>query len=351
MFLARRSASYIQHPAWYRAYFQCGHESPAALSFLAVRRDSALVAVFPVAYRRRSGILRRAGLPISKVITATDCCIAEGENGAEIWRFVREGAQSIEGCGWDVFAAGGRGHLASSDIHSCLHGNHRLTLRTPHVESCATLRVRDYAEVQGTLSKKFRYSLRRGHRELEQLGTTRFRICAGADDVADGLEAFVRLEQAGWKGNADSRRAGYNNGAAIANTEWKLTFFRHFVQEMAADSLAEICQVLVGEQLVGSQLTFVIGDTAYVLKTTYDENIKDASIGHLMLENSLQRYACDHSTIRTINLVSNYPWVRKWRPDVQPYYRLSDFRATPSGVAGAARARLRSYFNARPSTR
>ena len=63
MFLARRSASYIQHPAWYRAYFQCGHESPAALSFLAVRRDSALE------YLNRSLILEPDQPRIQELVT------------------------------------------------------------------------------------------------------------------------------------------------------------------------------------------------------------------------------------------------------------------------------------------
>lgn len=53
------------------------------------------------------------------------------------------------------------------------------------------------------LSKKTRYNLRRGRRQVEDLGKTEYRLCETPDQVSAFTEPFVRLHQAHWEAAGD----------------------------------------------------------------------------------------------------------------------------------------------------
>ena len=340
-----------QHPAWFQAHFEGrndpeqSHQVDADIAFFAAYRKSQLVGVFPTQWRRRSGLLRHAGLPHAQGMSRTDCCVSEAEDRAALWQQVW---QQVANRNWDVYVVAGDGITADAHMFECMDntppGQREIS---PIGLRCGFLDVKPYAEIQAGLKKKFRSNLRRAQTQLDKLGSASFEVHRAGDSLLSAFDAFVALEMAGWKGSATSAKQGYNAGAAIGLYEWKHRFYQTLVSELGAHGCAEVCLLRVDERIIGGQISFPLGDTFYIMKTAYDESARSVSAGHLMIANTLQR--CSEARFRQINLVSDYDWVRGWNPRYESYYRIDQFNHTLRGRVGWLRHKIRGGVPPRKS--
>lgn len=356
------ACSLYQHPAWFRAHYEglgelaqsaaqsAAHspdESPvdADITFFSVYRDNLLVAIFPIQWRRRSGLLRHAGMPHAQGMSRADCCVAEHEDKPMLWQHVW---QQIATKNWDVFVIAGDGITSDAHIFECLN-TAQLARRQISANGlrCGLLDVKPYEEILAGLKKKFRSNLRRSHTQLNKLGEASFDVYQEGQSLTDAFDAFVALEMSGWKGASTVQKDGYNAGAAIGNYDWKYRFYLSLVTQLGARGCAEICLLTVEDRVIGGQISFMMGNTYYIMKTAYDEQARSVSAGHLMIANTLQR--CHDKDIGLINLISDYEWVRTWNPRYEPYYRIDQFSPTLRGHIGWLRHRLRGGVPERKS--
>ncbi len=132
----------------------------------------------------------------------------------------------------------------------------------------------DETYLEGTLTGRSAKALRRQRRNLErELGPVVARDVARSGDrdaVAREIEAFLRMESAGWKGRA---------GTAMASTPSHAAFWREACQALADAGRLEQWQLVAGDVVVARQCHVRDGDTVFHLKTTYDESLARRSPG------------------------------------------------------------------------
>jgi CelD/BcsL family acetyltransferase involved in cellulose biosynthesis len=329
--------SFNHHPVWFDAYFNCDPDQPVELEFRCVYRDQILVALFPLT-RHRGRLVTRARLPVNQWIYTTDCVVSDRENKQELWRFVcRESART--GDGWDLFTVGADGSLATSHIFACMPQPGPLVSLRPRVERCTVIDVIDYdVAIQG-LKKKFRSNLNRGKRRLNEKGGMEFRRVTDPAGLDQAFTEFVELELDGWKGQEGEPKEGYPTPSAIGLYDWKERFYRNVVNGFGKLGATEICLLSIDGRTIGAQITVVLNQVSYLLKTTYDESVEGASPGQLLIDYLFQQYARE-GNVREINLITDYPYFRHWNPRHLTYYRLQQFSRSPRGLLARVRTGL-----------
>ena len=120
------------------------------------------------------------------------------------------------------------------------------------------------------LGRKKRRELARQRRRLEEHGTLELTVLTEPEAVADGLEAFLRLEAAGWKGRA---------GTATLQRADRAAFLRRAVAGMAAAGEARLYRLDLNGRPLATGIAFTAGPRAWFWKITYDEAFARSSPG------------------------------------------------------------------------
>lgn len=123
----------------------------------------------------------------------------------------------------------------------------------------------------GSTRKKLRQSWNR----LSALGETQVVNVRTRDAALAGLEIFMRLEAASWKGN---------NGTAILNSTSDAAFTRRFVGDMAAKGNASVALLEVDGSAIAAQVLLYCGTTAYTWKIAHDDAFSKYSPGALVVD-------------------------------------------------------------------
>jgi CelD/BcsL family acetyltransferase involved in cellulose biosynthesis len=133
-------------------------------------------------------------------------------------------------------------------------------------------------------------SLARRLRRLEEQGTVTFSALDG--ESAEGrqaLEAFLALEQRGWKGR---------RGTALASRPHSLAFVRAAL-EGGTNGPAFLIECLrVDDRPIALNINLVAQGTAYTIKTTYDEAYAAFSPGVLLDWNTIRLGTTENSILR-----------------------------------------------------
>ena len=126
---------------------------------------------------------------------------------------------------------------------------------------------------QRALSRREQKSFERRRRRLAELGSFEIATLTAAEEVDAWCEAYLALENAGWKGH---------NGTAFASNPRDTVFFRTmFRQAFAAGRLSSTAVVSNGQK-IAIQILLHAGRGAYAYKTTYDESFSSFGPGALL---------------------------------------------------------------------
>ncbi len=147
--------------------------------------------------------------------------------------------------------------------------------------------------LEQALSSSSRKKLRQHRRRLGERGTLEYKILVEPADVKRGLEDFLTLESAGWKGR---------EGTALASRGEDATFARAMIPALAERGEACIHALTLEGKPVSLQLVIRAGATAFTWKTAYDETQRDFSPGMLLLEDYTAALLADAS-IAQVELV------------------------------------------------
>jgi hypothetical protein len=100
-------------------------------------------------------------------------------------------------------------------------------------------------------------------------------VARSVPDVQRGFEAFLTLEQNGWKGQ---------NGTALLSEPDQANFGRTMVTALAQAGGASIYALELDGRPISVQVVLRAGHAAYTWKTAYDERLGDYSPGMLLFE-------------------------------------------------------------------
>ena len=322
----------FHRPQWIAAY--AGAFEPAGNVVLAtVRAGGALVGVLPLL--REVAVI--GGLPARRLRSAgnTHTCrydlvhdpVLRGAVVEQVWHALA--AQP----GWDVLHfenVPDDGALVQV-VRDAASAGYRTSvapaLTPPYLDlTPCEARFDRFAE---SLDSKFRSNLRRRRRKLE----TRGRVALSRSGVAGAIEQFYALEKAGWKGS---------EGSAIACN----AATRRFYDAVAADAehrgdLA-FYTLTLDERPIAMYFGLRSNDRYYLLKTAYDESLRECSPGQLLTYDALRDLI--ESGCREFDFLGGMmDWKRDWAPGVRQLVDLHVFR----GPAGRALHAL--HFQLRPA--
>lgn len=205
--------------------------------------------------------------------------IARGHEDA-VWRALLAHADAHAGRSLFLHLPGlpleGPGYRTLLDVCASARRRHGLVHREERALLASALSPEAYLEA--ALSGKKRKELRRQHARLSEQGA----LAAVRQRDAHGIDAwladFLRLEQAGWKGQA---------GSALACAPETARLFTAALGEAAALGRLERLTLQLDGVPIAMLATLIAGDGAFSYKTAFDERFARFSPGVLLQRENL----------------------------------------------------------------
>lgn len=168
---------------------------------------------------------------------------------------------------------------------------------------------------------KARREIERRERRLETDHGYRFlrEEGLGADADMDRFEAFMALEDSGWKGRNESsirRRPGYE------------PYFRELVTSATRGGLLNWYSLRSADRPIAMNLCLRSRDTLWTAKIGYDERFASYGIGKL-LEQRVMMDCLANPAIRQLDNLSAAPWVQIWNPLQSPFRSITLYGRSP----------------------
>lgn len=266
---------FYELPAVRAAAARLPHGDRAAV--LLVEDGSDVLLALPVLRRRR---VRRVPVP-ALVAWQHDYCYSgaplvrrgrEREAWAEAFDHLRHSSQES----WLVLERLPLHGPAALALHDVLADRH-VRPATSDVFGRPVLRRRaEPTYLDARISARHRKSLRRQRRRLGEAlgGEVVLTDLAGPGGSGGGVETFLALEAAGWKGRA---------GTALGCRPPDAAFFRAFCAELAEQGRLQVWALGTRGRPAAVQVNVLAGRTVFHVKTTYDEQVARWSPG-LQLE-------------------------------------------------------------------
>jgi CelD/BcsL family acetyltransferase involved in cellulose biosynthesis len=211
-----------------------------------------------------------------------------------------------------------------------------LRLETINPRRRAALPAGPASRFEAGLDKKRRKEWARQRRRLEERG----RVESTAVEGAGGVEAFLALEERGWKGA---------RGSALGADAARAAFTREMLARFAARGQLRIHSLALDGEPIAIGLVLRSGARAFYWKTAYDERFADYSPG-LQLTLDLSRRLEREPGLALIDscAISGHPMIdRLWRArldlaDLALALRAGPARGFALGLAAAdAKERLK----------
>lgn len=131
---------------------------------------------------------------------------------------------------------------------------------------------------------------RRLKRRLEMQGPVDHLVLRDAQEIRVGVEVFLSLEAAGWKGR---------NRSAMATDRFRAAFAREAISRLAEQDLARVHLLRVGERVIAALVVFIERGIGYTWKTAYDEEFAAFSPGTLLMIEVTRMHLADRGIIAT----------------------------------------------------
>lgn len=127
-------------------------------------------------------------------------------------------------------------------------------------------------EYDSRISASERKDLNRRQRRLNERGTVCSRILHGDAATADAVQAHLRLEHAGWKGEA---------GTSMLSSTAHTAFFAEMMECFRKTGGAVFAETLCDGEVIASTSNLMVGNILNGFKTGWDPNFSAASPGRL----------------------------------------------------------------------
>jgi hypothetical protein len=174
----------------------------------------------------------------------------------------------------------------------------------------------DYWNARG---KNLRQNMKKQRSKLEKEGVTlRLQLSTAPEDVVPALADYGALEGAGWKARL---------GTAIHPDNAQGRFYRNMLEAFCARGAGRIYRYWYGDRVVAMDLCVEGNGTLIILKTTYDESIKDGTSPAFLLRQEQTTQLFDDANINSIEFYGKVmDWHLKWTGDVRTMYHMNNYR-------------------------
>jgi CelD/BcsL family acetyltransferase involved in cellulose biosynthesis len=156
-------------------------------------------------------------------------------------------------------------------------------------------------------SSKFRYSVRRRQRKLEEEGGLRLISTTEADPTE--LERFYQLESTGWKGE---------EGTAIACAAETRMFYDGVARSATRFGYLSLYRLDCGDRTVAMHYGLNYGGRYFLLKPAYDEHFSHGAPGHVITSEVLRELLAQG--VKEFDfLMPQMEWKREWATAARPH--------------------------------
>jgi hypothetical protein len=131
---------------------------------------------------------------------------------------------------------------------------------------------------------------RRLRRRLAEQGKLEHKVARTENDIRLGLEAFLTLEAAGWKGRERT---------AMAVDRYRAAFAREAVHRLSEQDLCRVHSLTLDGKVIACLIVFVEAGIAYTWKTAYDEAYAQFSPGTLLMIDVTEQHLDDPNIMAT----------------------------------------------------
>ena len=178
------------------------------------------------------------------------------------------------------------------------------------------------------LDPKFRSNLRRRRRKLEALGPVSL---VESRQLDERLAQFYALELKGWKGKEQS---------AIASSDATRRFYDGIARDAARAGTLSIYALECGGKPIAMYFGLRQGPRYFLLKTAYDESLRQCSPGQLITHEVLRALAAEHCTEFDF-LGELMDWKEDWVPQLRRHATWYIFRGAAGRMLHDVHFRLR----------
>jgi len=173
-----------------------------------------------------------------------------------------------------------------------------------------------FEELLASRRSSFRREVRRRQRTLEREGAVAYRMSTSGVELERDLETFLGLEHSGWKGQA---------GTSILGNPHLERLYREFARRAAEQGWLGVSVLELDGEPLAAAYGCVFGDSAYLIKTGFDESKKRLAPGIMLRAKSI-RAAIEQGLVRYSFLGDPAEHKVQWTDDARPHLRVEAFR-------------------------
>lgn len=326
---------HFHFPDWYRAYLAGYASHDGELHLFAAYDGARLVAILPLRYARE----RLLGLPVRHYSSVANDYI-------ELADIVCDPAVAIDRVLAAFFDFLGRHPALAWDRVSFRHVLEESPVLAADTAVFWRARLRahrgchylaldkPYDSYFQSLSKNARSTLKRARNKLDEAGGGTYLSTRDPAGLLAYYEEFLEVEASGWKG-------ARGEGTAIKLNPAMDRFYRSLLDCFGRAGRCEIQLLKLGAATIAAQFCLVCDDTIYVLKVGFREDYSRLAPGLMLNELMLKHYSPPGQDVRYVNLMTDPPGDRQWRPQRLQVSNLFVMNRTPGGALAYLYTRVR----------
>lgn len=187
----------------------------------------------------------------------------------------------------------------------------------PYIETARVTVKGSFEEYWAKRGKNLRQNLRKQRNRLEREGvTTRLVKLTSPSEMLSAIEAYGKLEDAGWKSELNT---------AISADNEQGRFYTDMLTNFAEKGNAIVFQFWYNDDLVATDLCIMDNSSIIILKTTYDENIKISSPALLLKQDAFE-YIFENKLVERIEFYGKVmEWHTKWSDEIRTMYHINAY--------------------------
>lgn len=332
--LAKQAGMPTLSHAWVSACVEAFHADDH-LSIITVRRKGELVGLAPLVERRRDSFSRLELIGVSFLYEPSGLLYRDDETLDHLVRALLERQLPV------VLARVPVDSAVVSRFRSGLFLAQRGIVMKSGVGYSLMIPISSgWIAYLEKLSSRRRYDLRRARSRAEERGPVTVRIfCPKEDEIAAGMDEFVRIEATGWKGRL---------GSSLKQQPAMRRFFEQYALYASQSGVFRFAFLDVAGTPIATQLAAIYADRFWVFKIGYDEAWSRCSPGWQLLGETI-KYAFEQQLASYEFLGSDEAWLHGWITERRGYRTISYYPLTWQGLYGLAVdtiGRLKSRFRA-----
>ncbi|MCP4748549.1 MAG: GNAT family N-acetyltransferase [Desulfobacteraceae bacterium] len=314
---------FFHYPEWYESYLFALEKKPDNTKIFAFYKEHRLEAILP--FKQIHIGFFGIGLTILEVPEHNHLIFRDIVAGEEIvsfdiytalLRFIRN-SKTLKG---DIVRI--RNVFNDSFALSALNlYSNKMSIKN-HVTHCKYIMIEPFDTMFEKISKKRKKGIRNLQNKLSRMGKVTFHTDSSHKELMRGYPHFLKIEASGWKGQ---------QGTAIRMDKRLIKFYRCLIESFSKRACCEINSLWLDKKPIAVEFVLLAEDSCYTVKTGYDEQYRQISPGHRLLEYMLQRYG-KRPEMKNLNLMTHMSDYDYWKPSKINVYEIYICNKTLPGI-------------------